>query len=74
MARETHVDSAVIAALNEKFIPVRLEGRSHVDLAQKFNVRGVPTTLILSPQEQELRRLDGFQPPPQYLQGLVNAQ
>lgn len=70
MVRETHADPQLAALLNEKFIPVRLEGRSHVDLAQKWNVRGVPTTLILSPQEQEIRRIDGFQPAENYLQEL----
>jgi thioredoxin-related protein len=53
--------------LNEKFIPVRLEGRGHVDLAQKWNVRGVPTTLILSSQEQEILRIDGFQTAASYM-------
>lgn len=67
MVRETHADPAVVSLLNEKFVPVRLEGRNHVDLAQKFNVRGVPTTLILSPQEQELRRLDGFHTSASYI-------
>ncbi len=67
MVRETHVDPGVISVLNEKFIPVRLEGRAHVDLAQKWNVRGVPTTLILSPLEKEIRRIDGFQPAASYI-------
>lgn len=73
MVRETHADPGVIAALNEKFIPIRLEGRGNVELAQKWNVRGVPTTLILSPQETELFRIDGFQPPASYLAELQKA-
>lgn len=70
MVRETHADPHVAELLNEKFIPVRLEGRSHVELAQKWNVRGVPLTLILSSGEQEIKRLEGFQPADTYLQEL----
>ncbi|MBM4287575.1 MAG: hypothetical protein FJ135_05420 [Deltaproteobacteria bacterium] len=74
MVRETHADSNLASWLNDKYIPVRLEGRSHVELAQKWNVRGVPTTLILSPQEQELHRIDGFQPADTYLTELKKVR
>jgi hypothetical protein len=66
--RETHQDPAVAAALNERFIPVRIEGRSHMELVQKLEVRGAPTTLIFSPEGKELRRFAGFFAPPEYLQ------
>ena len=33
LARETHTDPGVVKALNERFIPVRLEARKHLDLA-----------------------------------------
>ena len=66
--RETHQDEAVAAALNAGFIPVRLEGRGHMDLVQKLGVRGAPTTIIFSPEGKELRRFAGFLAPPEYLQ------
>jgi thioredoxin-like negative regulator of GroEL len=61
LVRETHQDPAVIQALNEKFIPVRLEGRSHMDLVQQFGVRGAPTTILLSADGTEKHRFVGFQ-------------
>jgi uncharacterized protein YyaL (SSP411 family) len=67
MVRETHADPELMTYLNENFIPVRLEGRDHTDLAQKWNVRGVPLTLVLSPDEHEIKRLEGFQPAANYL-------
>jgi thioredoxin-related protein len=70
LAKETHTDQAVAAALNTRFIPVRLEGRSHMDLVRKFNVPGAPTTIVFSPDGQELHRFAGFLPPDQYLQEL----
>jgi len=71
--RETHQDPAVAAALNESFIPVRLEGRSRMDLVQKLQVRGAPTTLIFSPEGKELRRFAGFLAPSEYIQEIQKA-
>ena len=71
--RETHQDPVVAAALNERFIPVRIEGRSHMDLVQKLEVRGAPTTLIFSPEGKELQRFAGFFAPPEYLQEIQKA-
>jgi thioredoxin-related protein len=73
LARETHSDAAVAAALNGRFIPVRLEGRQHLDLVQKLEVRGAPTTLIFSSEGQELQRVTGFLPPEEYLKELNKA-
>lgn len=71
--QETHHDQDVAAYLNENFIPVRLEGRSRMDLVQKFNVTGAPTTLIFSPEGKELHRFAGFFPPREYLLELKKA-
>jgi uncharacterized protein len=68
--RETHPDAEVAVALNTRFIPVRLEGRQHMEVVTKFGVKGAPTTLIFSPEGQELHRFDGFLPPKEYLQQL----
>jgi thioredoxin-related protein len=73
LVRETHPDAAVAAALNDRFIPVRLEGRSHMDLVQKYGVRGAPTTILFSPDGQEVHRIIGFQAPAEYLQELAKA-
>ncbi|MFP3867410.1 MAG: thioredoxin family protein [Desulfobacteraceae bacterium] len=69
--KETHADPQVIQKVNEGFIPVRLEGRSHMDVVNKFEVKGAPTTLIVSPQGQEQRRIVGFHAPSDYLKELA---
>lgn len=61
------------AALNDRFIPVRLEGRGHMDLVQQMGVRGAPTTIIFTPDGQEKHRFIGFYPPDEYLQELEKA-
>jgi thioredoxin-related protein len=73
LVRETYQDAAVIQALNGRFIPVRLEGRSHMDLVQKYEVRGAPTTLLFSPDGQEKYRFVGFQSAEDYLKELEKA-
>lgn len=71
--RETFQDEAVAAAVIDRFIPVRIEGRSHMDLVQKLDVRGAPTSIIFSPDGKELQRFPGFMPPAEYLQKIQNA-
>lgn len=71
--KETHADAAVAAAVEGDFIPVRLEGRSHMDLVKKLEVRGAPTTIIFSPEGKELRRFAGFLPPQEYLREIQKA-
>ncbi|MDI6854315.1 MAG: thioredoxin fold domain-containing protein [Deltaproteobacteria bacterium] len=73
MVRETHADEKVAQTLNNSYIPVRLEGRGHMELVQKMGVRGAPTTLIFSPDGQEKHRFTGFQTPEEYLQELAKA-
>jgi uncharacterized protein YyaL (SSP411 family) len=68
--RETHTDQEVATALNTRFISVRLEGRAHLDIVKKFNVAGAPTTLVFSPEGNELHRFAGFFPPQEYLKEL----
>ncbi|OPX20003.1 MAG: hypothetical protein BZ151_06240 [Desulfobacca sp. 4484_104] len=69
--KETHTDPQVIEEINNRFIPVCLEGRGHMDVVRKFDVKGAPTTLILSSQGEEQRRIVGFHPPADYLKELA---
>ena len=68
--QETHADQAVATALNTRFIPVRLEGRSHMDIVKQYHVTGAPTTIIFAADGQELHRFAGFYPPLEYLKEL----
>jgi hypothetical protein len=73
LVRETHQNPEVIQALNERFIPMRLEGRSHMDLVQQFGVKGAPTTILLSPEGTEKHRFVGFQTAAELLQELSQS-
>jgi thiol:disulfide interchange protein len=63
----------VVQALNERFIPIRLEGRGHMDLVRQFQVTGAPTTLLFSPEGNEKHRFVGFQTAEEYLKELAKG-
>lgn len=63
----------MVQVLNQNFIPVRLEGRGHMNLVQQMGVRGAPTTLVFSPDGQEVHRFVGFHEPKEYLAELKKA-
>lgn len=73
LARETHQDPTLIEALNKRFVPVRLEARDHLDLAQHYQVTATPTILLFSPDGAEHHRFDGFQTAASYLQELAKG-
>jgi thiol:disulfide interchange protein DsbD len=68
--RETHQNPAVVEALNNRFVPARLEARNHLDLAQHYQVTATPTILLFSSDGEEKHRFDGFQTAESYLQEL----
>jgi thioredoxin-related protein len=73
LVRETHQDPAVVQAINERFIPVRLEGRTNMELVRQFQVTGAPTTLLFSSDGEEKHRFAGFQPALEYLRELTKG-
>jgi len=73
LARETHQDPAVVQAINERFIPMRLEGRTNMELVRQFHVTGAPTTLLFSLDGEEKHRFAGFRPAEEYLKELAKV-
>ena len=44
-----------------------------MDMVQKYEVRGAPTTILFSPDGQEKHRFMGFEAPEEYLKELKKA-
>ncbi|MDX9858459.1 MAG: thioredoxin family protein [candidate division Zixibacteria bacterium] len=83
MDKETFKDSAVVARINEKFVPVKVWGDSDdmleiegYKISQKqlavseFNVRGYPAFWFISPEGQRIGPLPGYQPAERFIQAL----
>ena len=68
--RETFGNGDVIRLVEQFFIPVRIDTDREPKLSAKFEVRGLPTILLLGPNEKELQRLSGFRPADKFLSEL----
>jgi len=75
MDETTYSDSGVINAINENFVPVRVDNDQRPDVNARYNMGGWPTTALLSPEgeilfggtymppdtmRQVLKQIDGF--------------
>lgn len=61
MQQLTFSDPRVVRAAQEGFIPVKIDADRRPDLVSKLKIDAFPTTLLLSPEGQVLRRWVGFQ-------------
>lgn len=52
-------DPKVVAALNERFIPVKLDGDKETGLMAEFKVTGFPTILVVTPEGKVVGRTSG---------------
>ena len=69
---ETHADERVVKAVNAGFVPIKLDGMANMDIVKKHDVKGAPTTIILSADGQEKGRFAGFFSPEDYLKQLAS--
>ena len=62
MAKDTFQDSAVIAYLNQNFIPVMVNFDKEQETAVKYGVLGLPFTMFLTQVGEPIASLPGFVP------------
>lgn len=66
----TLTDPSVQKEINENNILLITESSESPELFQQLDVYGTPTTVILDPDGNELGRIDGYEPPEEYLRDL----
>ena len=49
MDETSYSDERVIALVNERFVPVRVDNDRHPDVNRRYNMGGWPTTAFLTP-------------------------
>jgi hypothetical protein len=54
MDRTTYADPGLISEIHEHFVPIRVDADERPDLAERYELGGVPTTAFLSPSGQLL--------------------
>ena len=72
----TLTDLSVQKEINENNILLITESSASPELFQQLDVYGTPTTVILDQDGNELGRIDGYEPPEEYLRDLkeINSQ
>lgn len=64
-------DVATLAA--GRFVPVTIDADRRADLIERFNIDGLPTTILLAPDGRELGRRSGFVEAPAFVSFLETA-
>ena len=59
MKKDTWVDDSVVAA-SAAYVPVMIDIDDHQDLAGRYEVNAIPTTILFSPGGEVLARETGF--------------
>src|SRR5688572_10617910 len=49
MDRRTYADAGVVADINERFVPIRVDADERPDIADRYELGGIPTIAFLSP-------------------------
>ncbi|MCA9081813.1 MAG: thioredoxin family protein [Planctomycetaceae bacterium] len=60
--------------INKTFIPVHLDADKDEKVTQILEVKGLPCTIILSPQADLIGRIDGYHQPSTFYQKLAAAR
>ena len=73
MDETSYSDPRVIAAVNEHFVPVRVDNDRHPDVNRRYNMGGWPTTAFLAPSGDVLTG-GTYLPPDQMLESLARVK
>ncbi|HTX68198.1 MAG TPA: DUF255 domain-containing protein [Thermoleophilia bacterium] len=73
MDETSYSDPRVIAAVNEHFVPVRVDNDRHPDVNRRYNMGGWPTTAFLAPSGDVLTG-GTYLPPEQMLESLARVK
>lgn len=69
----TFRDESVIKAMNEKFIPLKIDADKEPNLAQLLNIRVYPTVVLAAPDGKILGQMDGYYDANRFYENLQRA-
>ena len=70
MEKETFQNPTVIAYVNRNFVPIKVNSDREQAIAQKYNIRGLPSTWFLSETGDKIGNRPGYIPADEMLQVL----
>jgi thioredoxin-related protein len=59
----TYASPLVTQSVKASFVPLLIDGRGQSPLLRELNVKGYPSTFVISPQAVVLDRIDGYVTP-----------
>lgn len=74
MERETFPRAEVVRLSRDDFIPVKVRSDEREDLLERFEVQGLPATVIVAPDGRVLGRHEGFAEPDEFLAFLFRSR
>ncbi|MBD3674558.1 MAG: thioredoxin family protein [Planctomycetaceae bacterium] len=78
MEQTTLAEKEMVKAINERFVPVHLDFDKSKAIAKALEVKGIPSSIVISTDADVLARKDGFAKSEEYLKilakGLYNHQ
>lgn len=60
MENTTFSEKEMVGAINERFVPVHLDFDKSKSIAQALEVKGIPSSIVISTDADVLSRKDGF--------------
>ena len=70
----TFQNAAVKALIDKSFVPLKFESGRDAEQFLRFQVKGTPTTIVLSSGGDETGRITGYQPPDELIKVLNDIQ
>ncbi|MEW6259284.1 MAG: DUF255 domain-containing protein [Thermodesulfobacteriota bacterium] len=62
MNKETFTNPALIAYMNENFVPIKVDSDKEPAIAQRYRVQGLPTSWFLTDKGEQIANQPGFIP------------
>lgn len=60
MERTVFNQPEIVSTARDRFVPVKVRGDNREDLIERFGISGLPATVILTPDGQEVVRQEGY--------------
>ncbi len=74
MDQTTYSNKEVAEQINYEFVPLKVDASKDEKLSQRFNVRGLPTTVVVAPDGKVIKSIPGYLSPEQFLELLTETQ
>jgi thioredoxin-like negative regulator of GroEL len=68
MKEKTYTHRELTSLINERFVAISVDADQQRDFIKQMGIQSLPTTLIVAPDLQVLKRLEGFQSANQLMQ------